>query len=48
MCMVVLGRTVNALLRNTERGNITKYNAKLLKYNQPVSQMYNSKILFTH
>jgi len=28
--MVVFGRTVNALLRNTARGSVTKYNAKCL------------------
>jgi hypothetical protein len=28
--MVVLGRTVNALLRNTKRDNVTKYNAECL------------------
>jgi len=28
--MVVLGRTINALLRNTERGKVTKYYAKCL------------------
>jgi hypothetical protein len=26
--MVVLGRTVNAFLRNTERDNVIKYNAR--------------------